>query len=237
MDPFLPLAPQPTSPQHDEATTQLLQQQQRQYQELSPSGKAGFDPGLHAAVQSADAPRQLADPPAATSSPSLSSSDPAQEHTDPDLESDPSASRQSLPGGFRGEDRAASPDGSGRQESARLGGSSSPGSMESAASGWLAGGGDAVDTNLASSQSSSLRSDEEDAEQENPHEGLAAVLLRDEGLCLYALGRHVEASEVLQGYLRAAPSAPDALQVYALTRRIQALQEGESDGGAQGEAA
>lgn len=50
----------------------------------------------------------------------------------------------------------------------------------------------------------------------------AAVEIRDEGLCLYALKRFEESAAVLADYLRAAPDALDATTVVSYLERARA---------------
>lgn len=59
-------------------------------------------------------------------------------------------------------------------------------------------------------------------------------LVRDEGLCLYSLGRFGEAADTLGSYLAASPEADDALMVYTLLSRLRE-QQGGDDGGSGGD--
>jgi hypothetical protein len=50
-------------------------------------------------------------------------------------------------------------------------------------------------------------------------------LTRDEGLCLYALGRWAEAAEALGSYLAAAPLAADVPLVTSVLEKVRAAQQ------------
>jgi len=52
-------------------------------------------------------------------------------------------------------------------------------------------------------------------------EGSLPELCRDEGLCLYSLGRWAEATEALKGFLAAGPDARDTALVNELLGKIQ----------------
>ncbi|GBF98558.1 hypothetical protein Rsub_11888 [Raphidocelis subcapitata] len=60
-------------------------------------------------------------------------------------------------------------------------------------------------------------------------------LTRDEGLCLYALGRWAEAAEALASYLAAVPSAHDALMVRSVLEKVRAAQRRAAAGGNGGD--
>jgi hypothetical protein len=67
-------------------------------------------------------------------------------------------------------------------------------------------------------------------------------LTRDEGLCLYALGRWAEAAEALGSYLAAAPGAADASMIQTVLAKVRTAQRraaaaaggGEEGGGEEG---
>lgn len=56
--------------------------------------------------------------------------------------------------------------------------------------------------------------------------GPLAEVSRDEGLCLYALGRWAEAAEALSSYLEAAPAARDAALVSTVLEKVRLAQRG-----------
>jgi len=61
-------------------------------------------------------------------------------------------------------------------------------------------------------------------------------LTRDEGLCLYALGRWAEAAEALGSYLEGAPSAPDSPMIQTVLEKVRAAQRrAAAKGGGEGE--
>jgi hypothetical protein len=63
-------------------------------------------------------------------------------------------------------------------------------------------------------------------------------LTRDEGLCLYALGRWTEAGEALGRYLATSPDAPDSPWIRTVLEKVWAAQRraaGNGNGGGAGE--
>ena len=69
---------------------------------------------------------------------------------------------------------------------------------------------------------------------DDPMAAALAGVGRDEGMCLYALGRWPEAAEALRSYLEAAPGAPDAAAVRAALERVRAAQRAAAAEGQRG---